>query len=161
MSFNKSHLQKTKESDERYTPSWVFEYLGLTFDVDVCAPIDGAKNTPCRKHFSIIDDGLTQEWQGLIYMNPPYSSPKLWMEKFRNHNNGVALVATSQGKWFTEAWYDERTYLVPMPNIKFETANGVMPYTAPFRSWLIAMGTEAQSAAKRLEQIVHKSMLDS
>jgi phage N-6-adenine-methyltransferase len=152
MSFNPQHLTKTKDSDERYTPKWVFDRLGIQFEIDVCAPVNGPKNTPCKTWYSIETNGLTSDWHGLIYMNPPYSAPKLWMQKFLNHANGIALVATSQGKWFTDAWYDGRTYFVPMPSLKFETANGVMAATAPFRSWLIGIGEQAISTLTQFEK---------
>lgn len=30
-----------RETDERYTPAWVFEGLGLTFDLDPASPVGG------------------------------------------------------------------------------------------------------------------------
>ena len=55
------------KNDEMYTPEWIFEKLGLTFDVDVCAPENGIPWLPASKHYSIKDDGLAQEFTWLRY----------------------------------------------------------------------------------------------
>jgi hypothetical protein len=30
-----------RDSDEQYTPKWIFDALGVEFDLDVCAPQGG------------------------------------------------------------------------------------------------------------------------
>ena len=67
-------------NDECYTPKWIFDTLGLTFDVDVCAPAGGIHYIPAVTHYSMIDDGLSKEWVGRVWMNPPYSKPKEWVD---------------------------------------------------------------------------------
>lgn len=39
------------------------------FDLDVCAT---AQNAKCKNFFSPEDDGLSQVWHGICWMNPPY-----------------------------------------------------------------------------------------
>ena len=53
------------------TPQDFFDKLNLEFNftIDVCATSENAK---CKKFYSIEDDGLAQEWQGVCWMNPPY-----------------------------------------------------------------------------------------
>ena len=53
-------------SDDYYTPPFIFEALSLTFDLDVCAPVGGVPWLPAKRSLSMIDDGLTTNWQGLI-----------------------------------------------------------------------------------------------
>jgi len=43
-------------SDEVYTPSLFFERLGISFDLDVCAPKGGLPWIPATDHYSIEDD---------------------------------------------------------------------------------------------------------
>ena len=134
-------LKSPKGSDERYTPKWVFDNLGLTFTLDVAAPIGGAPNVPAQKHYSIEEDGLTQEWWGLVWCNPPYSNPTPWMSKFREHANGVALIPTSNGKWFHELYADSRTILRPIPKMHFEFPDGSLTKgQSPFVCWLVGIG---------------------
>jgi hypothetical protein len=96
--------QTEMTSDDYYTPSWIFETLGLTFDIDVAAPPGGIPWIPARRYFTIADDGLSQPWQGLIWMNPPYSSATEWVRRFIEHGNGIALLPVVKSRWFINIW---------------------------------------------------------
>jgi hypothetical protein len=57
------------QSDDWYTPGEIFDALGLVFDVDPCSP--GPDHwVPARQVFTKRDDGLSQPWHGLVFMNP-------------------------------------------------------------------------------------------
>lgn len=78
---------------EWYTPPGIFEALGVSFDVDVCAPKEGLSWIPAARSFSIEDEGLTQPWVGRVWMNPPYGRQTGdWMHRLADHGNGIALV---------------------------------------------------------------------
>jgi hypothetical protein len=85
--------QTTTTSDDYYTPRAVFDAMGLTFDIDVCAPPGGIEWIPAKRYFTQEDDGLLQPWEGRVWMNPPYSAPAPWIDRFIEHRSGVALVA--------------------------------------------------------------------
>jgi len=93
--------------DEWYTPPWLFDALGLRFDVDVCAPVDPSLRTvPADRAYTVDDDGLTQPWGGLIWCNPPYSNPTPWAERMIEHDNGVLLSHVPiNGLWALRAWW--------------------------------------------------------
>lgn len=87
-------------SDEWYTPRWLFDAAGITFDLDVCAPVNPAFRTcPARKHLTVLDDGLTSPWHGMVWCNPPYSAPGPWVDRWAAHENGLALVAAASSPW--------------------------------------------------------------
>lgn len=110
------------KNDEYYTPSWIFEALSLSFDLDPCGTEDGAF-VPAKHRYHLPADGLTTPWFGLIWMNPPFSKPAPWVEKFIKHNNGIALLPMSTGQWFENVW-DKADGIVVLPrNIKFERPN--------------------------------------
>ena len=143
------NLIKNGTSDEYYTPPFIFEALGLTFDLDVCAPVGGVPWLPAKQSLNMMDDGLTTDWQGLIWMNPPYSNPLPWVRKFIKHNNGVAFVPTSSGKWMLELWQSGCVWLAAPP-VRFYTADftpakGMMP----LRCWLVAAGNIGIQALKQ------------
>ena len=115
-----------KSSDEYYTPKWIFDALGLEFDLDVCAPETGPLHTPARRWYSAADDGLAQPWKGRVWMNPPYSKAAPWMAKWLAHANGVALVQHTKGRWYGQLWNAE-TAVVNLPwNFEFVTPSGQM-----------------------------------
>lgn len=112
-------------NDDLYTPKWIFEELQLKFDLDVCAPKGGIEWIPALKHYSVEDDSLTQPWFGRVWMNPPFSKPRPWVEKFINHANGVALLPLSGNSgWWRELWQSEAKITMIRPNTKFINTDG-------------------------------------
>jgi len=91
---NTNHSLPKGTSDEHYTPKALFDLLGITFDLDVAAPIGGSGIAP--KWFDKDSDGLAQEWFGNVWMNPPYSNPTPWVEKFVAYRGGGWLYFQSQ-----------------------------------------------------------------
>lgn len=96
--------QATLTSDDYYTPAWVFEQMGLTFDLDVCAPPGGIEWIPAARHYTQADDGLSQPWDGRVWMNPPYSDCAPWIRRFIDHGNGVCLVQVSRAGHGAAIW---------------------------------------------------------
>lgn len=91
-----------RETDERYTPKWLFDAMDATFDLDVCAPEDGVPWIPAREHYHAGLDGLAQPWHGLVWCNPPFSNTGPWTEKWIAHGNGVLLFPWSiSARWVT------------------------------------------------------------
>ena len=81
--------------DGWYTPPWIFDAAGLVFDLDVAAPVDPSRRTcPARRYLTPAEDGLSQPWEGLVWMNPPYSRVTPWADRFARHRCGLALVPT-------------------------------------------------------------------
>ena len=87
-------------NDDWYTPRWIFDAAGLTFDMDVAAPIAPEFRTcPARRYLTVLDDGLTAPWEGTVWMNPPFSNPAPWVDRFIAHPSGLALVPASNSHW--------------------------------------------------------------
>jgi len=101
MLFEVSAADVASTSDDYYTPRWIFNAAGLTFDLDVSAPVDPIRRTcPARRYLTPLEDGLTQPWDGLVWMNPPYSKPGPWVERFAAHHCGLGLVrAAHRAHW--------------------------------------------------------------
>jgi len=87
-------------NDDWYTPRWIFDAAGLLFDLDVCAPVAPEFRTcPARRYLTVLDDGLTAPWDGLVWMNPPYSNPAPWVDRFASHPAGLALLPAANSRW--------------------------------------------------------------
>jgi hypothetical protein len=112
-------------SDDYYTPPFIFEALGLRYDIDVCSPPEGSPWIPADRFLSIIDDGLETPWEGRVWMNPPYSKPTPWIHKWLNHGNGIGLVPMSKAAWFNVLWEREDVAFISLINtLRFMTPNG-------------------------------------
>lgn len=94
-----------QKSVEWYTPAWIFEQLGIEFDLDPASPCDVITTVPASTKFTRAEDGLTQDWFGRVWLNPPYGrETSVWMNKFISHRNGIALVfCRTDTKWFQSA----------------------------------------------------------
>lgn len=92
-------------SCEWYTPDWLFDALGLEFDLDPCAPAGGLDWIPAKRFMSIDDDGLKQPWAGRVWLNPPYGREAAkWVDRLVEHGDGVALVfARTDAAWAQRA----------------------------------------------------------
>ncbi len=79
-------------SDEWYTPEYVVESLGK-FDIDPCSAIIPPYQT-AKIMYNKIDNGLSKEWNGRVWLNPPYSKDlfSAFIERLAEHGNGIALI---------------------------------------------------------------------
>ena len=108
--------QSSETSDDYFTPKWLFDTLGVEFDLDVCCPPEGPLYTPCKSFFTQESDGLSSDWHGLVWMNPPFSGTTNWINKWIAHGNGIALVPFSRARWFSRLWESEATLVHPRPS---------------------------------------------
>ncbi|MAD95864.1 MAG: adenine methyltransferase [Flavobacteriaceae bacterium] len=113
--------KNSHKSAEWYTPSWVFEALGLTFDLDPSSPHDMTTAVPAETKYTIFDDGLKKEWFGRVWMNPPYGKDTpFWMRRMIAHNNGIALVfSRTDAEWCQEAMKAATAILFMSGRIQF------------------------------------------
>lgn len=101
-----SHHSAVSATDEWLTPPALLAVLG-TFDLDPCAPPPAGRPWPtARRHFSLEDDGLSQDWTGRVFVNPPYSEVEMWMDRLAEHGDGIALVFArcETAWWFRSVW---------------------------------------------------------
>jgi hypothetical protein len=145
------HQEPTETTpDDYYTPKWVFDALGVTFDLDVASPPGGPPFVPCRRYYTLADDGLTQPWDGLVWMNPPYSKPAPWIDRFLNHGNGIALLPVTRSKWATRLWESDATAVFPaITTIKFNRPQiGLVEPPGPWMLVFWATGETAKEALR-------------
>ena len=99
------NLDQTELStNDHYTPKWIFDLLGVEFDIDVASPPGGVPWIPAKRYFTQSDDGLSQDWEGLVWCNPPYSDILPWVRRMNEHANGIALLPHTKGAWRREVW---------------------------------------------------------
>jgi len=144
-----SHQSARMETDVWLTPPHIVEALG-PFDLDPCSPIGRPWDT-AAKHYTIEDDGLSHEWEGRVWMNPPYGKQAAtWLERLAKHGDGIALVfARTETKMFFDwVWPYASSMLFIEGRLHFHRPDGTRAKAnsgAP--SVLIAYG---HGAAQRL-----------
>lgn len=151
--------ERRGETDEWYTPKWVFDAFGLTFDLDPCHPRDHTHtNVPARRFFYV--DGLGQDWRrDLVWMNQPFGNGDraklVWMRKFLTHANGIALTPDrTSAKWFRECW-DQAQLCMFVKKIKFIRQDGTIGDAPGTGSCFWAMGDVACAALHRAAPLLN------
>jgi phage N-6-adenine-methyltransferase len=132
------NVHYSSKTDQWATPLSFFnnvEKLYGPFDVDVCADWSNAK---CAKYFDEQADGLSQEWAGKCWMNPPYGRGiGKWMKKaYESSLKGATVVCLVPARTDTNWWHDyamngEVTFI--KGRLKF----GDSKNSAPFPSALV------------------------
>jgi len=86
-----AHQSARMKNDEWLTPPELLAALGR-FDLDPCAPIERPWDTAAR-HYTVKDDGLSKEWVGRVWCNPPFGREAVkWLRRLAEHANGIALI---------------------------------------------------------------------
>lgn len=153
-----THDNKNNASVDWYTPSWIFDRIGLRFDLDPCHPEKVIHWIPADNHFSIADNGLIQPWTGRVWLNPPYGKEtSAWLEKMSVHRNGIALVfSRTDCAWYHKYVADADAILFLKGRVKFVDGLGLTGGSgAGCGSMLIAWGDEHVSALLGMRDLGH------
>jgi phage N-6-adenine-methyltransferase len=97
-----------ESSDEFATPGEFHRPIADAvggFDLD---PASGAEDTPLAStRYTKEDDGLSKEWFGKVWLNPPFSGKERWVRKALNEVNAghvdlavVLLPVDTSTQWF-------------------------------------------------------------
>jgi len=136
------------ETDEWYTPKYIFDAIGETFDLDVACPPDGPRHVPTKGWLSA--DALITPWSGFVWMNPPFGHQKVkrqWLGKFFAHGNCIAVVPDrTSAPWFQEYGPKADAILWVSPKIKFERPDGTRGEWPGTGTSLFAVGDRAKQA---------------
>jgi hypothetical protein len=94
-------------TNEWLTPPEIINALA-PFDLDPCAAIDQPWATATRQ-LTIEDDGLSVEWKGFVWCNPPFGPEAgIWLERLAKHGNGIGLApARTETRWFISAVWEQ------------------------------------------------------
>lgn len=135
----------SSETPEHYTPKdflfYVYECLG-DVDLDPCSNSKVSPNVNAELVYTADDDGLSKEWGGKVFMNPPYGNGiGDWVEKLcLSYEDGqvseaIALLpARTDTKWYS------RINNYPMLLIEGRLKFGELKNSAPFPSVVFYLG---------------------
>jgi phage N-6-adenine-methyltransferase len=129
-------------SNEWETPQEFFDTVNAAyrFGLDVCATHFNAK---CERYFTKADNGLTQRWRGVCWMNPPYGREiSLWVQKAYESSleAWTVVVCLLPARTDTAWWHD---YVIAHAE-KIRFIRGRLRFSgkgpAPFPSALVVFG---------------------
>lgn len=128
------------------TPKWVTDALG-DFDLDPCTQPDGERPWEVATvNYCEEQDGLSQDWQGRVWCNPPYGRETFkWLNKLSDHKDGgIALIfaRTETIGFHQTVWQKADAVFFFRGRLKFcyPSGNEGGPANAP--SCLVAYGAE-------------------
>lgn len=127
------------------TPQSFFDELDkeFHFDVDVCAD---ETNHKCQKYFTKEMDGLSQDWKGICWMNPPYGREiGKWVKKaYESMKHGATVVCLLPSRTDTKWFHD---YCLKMKQETLRFIKGKLHFNdsknaAPFPSVVVIFSKE-------------------
>jgi hypothetical protein len=144
-----AHPVQPRDTDERWTPPWLFDVMAEQFDLDVAAPPGGVPWLPAARHYHAADDGLAQPWTGLVWCNPPFSDAGPWAYRFTDHANGVALLPwNGNATWLHDLCRAVRV-VVTLEHVKFAHPTHTGRHV-PVAVALFPLGARGEAAALRV-----------
>lgn len=120
-----SHQSAKAKTDEWLTPPEILAALG-PFDLDPCAPVTPPWPIAAR-HFTVEDNGLLRQWEGRVWLNPPYGNQTgRWLARLVTHGIGTALIfaRTETEFFFKHVWHDATALLFLEGRLNFHFVDG-------------------------------------
>ena len=129
-------------SDDWATPQDFFDKMSSVwgpFDLDVCASPGNAK---CRRFFTKEDNGLSKDWLGRCWMNPPYGRAiGAWMKKaYEESLRGAQVVVCLVPARTDTAWWHDYAAKGQVTFIRVRMKFGEHQNSAPFPSAVVVFG---------------------
>lgn len=131
---HKPHVSNNSGNNEWYTPKKYVDAArrvlgGIDLDPASCAYAN--ETVQAERFFSVENDGLTKEWRGRVWMNPPYNAESVvkFTEKFVDEyeaghiNEGVVLVNNAtETSWFVNMVNVAAAIVFPRGRIRYESS---------------------------------------
>lgn len=133
---NKPHVTNNSGNNEWYTPVDFIEAARLTLgdiDLDPATSIEANTVVRASNFYTIDDDGLSQWWEGKVWLNPPYSSDLVsrFISKLVDHyqagdvTEAIVLVNNAtETQWFQFLASQAEAICFPAKRIRFWSPNG-------------------------------------
>lgn len=156
MAVSKPYSDQKNWSNTYLTDPKLLELLG-PFDTDPCVHTEMPWKT-ADVMYDINDDGLIQEWEGRIFMNPPYRGVLKWAKKFVEYDFGKSGIALLNGRSTeTKATqlimeYSDSIYF-PKGRLTFFKADGTAYEQKWFPSLLIGLTKFDTEKMKKAQEV--------
>lgn len=149
------HVANNSGNNEWYTPIDFIEAARLTLgtiELDPATSDEANATVRATNYYTIDDDGLTRQWHGKVWMNPPYAGDLVgrFIDKLLLHfqakdvDEAIVLVNNAtETRWFQTLAECASAICFPASRIRFSSPNGVM--NTPLQGQAILyLGTSTQ-----------------
>ena len=130
------HIAHNSGNNEWYTPAEYIEAARAvmgSIDLDPASSDIAQKIVQAKTYYTINDDGLRREWQGRVWLNPPYSSdliPKFISKLVKSVEGGTVNEAivlvnnATETTWFCRLIGVAAAVVFPRGRVKYYTPDG-------------------------------------
>ena len=124
------------------TPPDLFAELNreFNFTLDPCC---SHENHLCESYYTKEDDGLSRDWRGTAFVNPPYGRElaqwvrKCHAEAGRGITSVMLIPARTDTRWFHDYIYNQAEVRFLRGRIKFGARGVASTNSAPFPSMIV------------------------
>lgn len=142
------HVSRASGNNEWYTPP---QYIAAAravmggIDLDPASSDKANETVKATKYYTLEDDGLTKEWKGRVWMNPPYAQPEILyfaamlQDSFEKRLVSEACVLVNNAtetKWFNLILAHASAICLIKGRVKFIDQYG-KPSAAPLQGQVI------------------------
>ena len=132
----KPHISYNSKNNEWYTPAKYIEAVTRVMgviDLDPASNEIANKTVQAGTYYSIDNDGLSKEWRGRVFMNPPYSRDLLpkFVDKLIYHlksgdvQEAIILVNNAtETNWFNSLIGIASAIIFPSSRVKYYMPDG-------------------------------------
>ena len=94
--------------DDYKTPAFIYEPIlkvmkAKEFDIDVCC---NEKNIPAKKHYTKVENGLKQIWEGFCFCNPVWSKTSKWLKYAFSQKTAITAFVISSDRFYCDYMQD-------------------------------------------------------
>ena len=126
----------------------LYVVIGGDFSLDPCSPTGSRRDAPVRAqvHLTLADDGLSHDWHGRVFCNPPYGRDiGQWTSMCRSlveHGAADLVIALLPARIDTSWWHRDVAGKADVFLLRGRLAFGDGSQAAPFASALAAWGLD-------------------
>src|SRR5262249_13132974 len=121
-----SHQATVGRSQSYITPPKILRPLG-SFTTDPCCASPQPWYIGSKFNFTEHDDGLSREWVGRTFVNPPFDTRGVdrWVRRLAEHGHGTLLIhVRPETAWFALVWQHASGILFLRHRVNFFLPDG-------------------------------------
>ena len=142
-------IAPTPDDCEWYTPPEILERVYRIMPIDLDPASSPQSTVLAKRYYTKQDDGLSQPWEGNIYLNPPYGREAAkWIDKLvteykanRTQQAILLIHAKTDTRWFNQLVDWTAAMVCIKGRLRFVSPEGVRKNAGTFPSLVFLLST--------------------